>query len=149
RCVRKTRCRFGILRPGTPARCAATARRTIPVPASKMYGTLSTMMATDGPMRSGSGMGVPVPSITILVLDDCAPSNRGQRRNRIARFIGLLMRDAGWDAEFRPDAGCRRGMRDWGEEMSGEIRPDAECGRGMRDSAEEARGERKDDEGWA
>ena len=50
---------------------APAARRTIPGPASTRYDSPLTTIASDGPERSGSALGVPVPSITMRV---CAPS---------------------------------------------------------------------------
>src|SRR5437879_3447836 len=58
---------LGIVRPATPLRNAAEARRTTPGPQSTMYGVSLTTMATDGPERSGSADGFPVPSSTIWV----------------------------------------------------------------------------------
>src|SRR2546423_5754897 len=60
-------------RPGMPFRKAAEARRTTPGPQSTRYGVLLTRIATDGPERSGSALGFPVPSITTWVRDDTAP----------------------------------------------------------------------------
>src|SRR5947207_1416420 len=51
----------------TPLLRAAAARLTTPVPRSTRYGVPLTTMAVQGPERSGSGNGVPVPRRTIWV----------------------------------------------------------------------------------
>src|SRR5580765_5234269 len=63
----KTTLRFLTESAGTPFRSAAAARRTIPAPASTRYGTPLAMIATAGPRRSGSALGVPVPRSTTFV----------------------------------------------------------------------------------
>src|ERR1044072_4925481 len=63
----KTTRRFFTARAVTPSRSAAAARRTTPGPASTRYGVPFTTTATAGPERSGSALGVPVPSTTTLV----------------------------------------------------------------------------------
>src|SRR3954471_4930167 len=47
-----------------PSRWAAAARRTMPGPASTRYAAPFTITASAGPERSGSALGVPVPSTT-------------------------------------------------------------------------------------
>src|SRR5688572_24474427 len=55
--------------PGTPFCEAAATRRTTPGPKSMRYGVPLTTIAVAGPERSGSGLGVPVPSKTTRVFD--------------------------------------------------------------------------------
>src|SRR5688572_10508169 len=55
--------------PGTPFCEAAAIRRTTPGPKSTRYGVPLTTIAVAGPERSGSGLGVPVPSRTMRVFD--------------------------------------------------------------------------------
>ncbi len=68
RCVTNSRWSLDTSSPSTPARCAAAALRTTPGPQSTRYGVSSTTIATAGPDRSGSALGVPVPRRTILEL---------------------------------------------------------------------------------
>src|SRR5947207_2789263 len=94
-------------RPGMPFRKAADARRTTPGPQSTRYGVLLTTIATDGPERSGSALGFPVPSITTCVrkdveagVDDCAnifaqPSAKAPQ-NRIAQIFTHSYPAAWW-----------------------------------------------------
>src|SRR3954469_3718935 len=85
---------FGTARPATPFfRNAAEARRTMPGPQSMRYGVSFTTMATDGPERSGSAEGFPVPSITTWVRDGdadgvgvCAKSAELQHRKIATAF---------------------------------------------------------------
>src|SRR5687767_9906015 len=55
--------------PGTLFCEAAAILRTTPGPKSMRYGVPSTTIAVAGPERSGSGLGVPVPSRTTRVFD--------------------------------------------------------------------------------
>src|SRR5919106_6121962 len=55
--------------PATPFCEAAAIRRTTPGPKSMRYGVPLTTIAVAGPDRSGSGLGVPVPSRTMRVFD--------------------------------------------------------------------------------
>src|SRR5579859_2761830 len=108
RWVRKTVLRLTGRSALTPLSRAAAARRTRPVPASTMYELSSTTTATDGPARSGSGSGVPVPSMTTCVRvgwDFCAREKSlpvitvkitRPSAIRIARRMGPLRIRAQW-----------------------------------------------------
>src|SRR4029453_5750978 len=61
RCVMKPILRFIGSKALTPLLRAAAARLTTPVPRSTRYGVPLTTIAVQGPERSGSGNGVPVP----------------------------------------------------------------------------------------
>src|SRR5438552_11786891 len=102
----------------TPFRCAAAARRLTPGPKSTRYGVPLTTMAVAGPERSGSGSGVPVPSMTTRV----APleRNTGLRRRRAGGRDTSIDPHVGGLDNLRPqrpvfldaDAGFRAGNRD-------------------------------------
>ena len=68
RWVMKAILRATVSKPLTPFLRAAAACRTTPVPRSTRYGVPLTTIAVEGPERSGSGNGVPVPSRTIWVV---------------------------------------------------------------------------------
>ena len=77
-------------RDASPDAAAAVERLTIPAPASTRYDEPCTTIARPGPLRSGSGIGVPVPSSTTRARVVSAPwpermPTRNQRGGQHAR----------------------------------------------------------------
>jgi len=78
--------------PGTPFSEAAAIRRTTPGPKSMRYGVPLTTIAVAGPERSGSGLGVPVPSRTMRAFDGESRCARTSRRSDTRQHIATVQR---------------------------------------------------------
>src|SRR5262249_1527529 len=91
----KTMSRLSARSAAIPCRAAAAAaRRTTPGPQSTRYARPPAITAADGPERSGSGLGVPVPSMTTrgespLPKASAAVRTRPSTKRILSRMDGL------------------------------------------------------------